>query len=324
MLVIGKEEAEVEYRLEKKRFSDVGWREDDEIENIVSNNLEEIIYGEGSNRNVLLIGRQVVDNTEGRNDLVAVDDEGDLILLELKRDEADMKIREENVESQAIRYTASLANIDTLDGILNKIYYKYVERYKQVDEYERYARNRLRDFLEDYNIDEEELNNNQKIVLFSSGYSDRSLSSLAWLSKNGVDIRVLKGNIYEHKDELVLNIKRILPVIEEDDFFAGVKNMSKVDESVSTTGSIRMKRLMKENKLSKGDKLTIPSAEEGQLDSAILRDYNEVEMGGETMSPNQWAKKAKGYPVSIYKHVKHADSNKMLKELRQEVREESR
>jgi hypothetical protein len=322
MFVINKEEAEIKRRLKRKSFSEIGWTEDSEIEELVSNKLEEVIYSGESNKNMLLIGRQVVDNTEGRNDLVAIDEDGDLILIELKRDKKDLNRRKENVESQAIRYVSSLADLSSVSSIL-ELYYNYVERYKEKEDYKEYARNRLREFFEDYNIDENDLNNNQKIVLFSSSYTEKALSSLAWLSKNGIDIRVIRGNVYEYKGEMILYAEKILPVSDEDEYFAGIKPPN-IDESNGNKGTIRMKELMREGKISEGDELAIPRKKQDPRSTAVLKSYNEVDVDGDIMSPNQWAQDVLNRSASIYRVVKHVKSDKMLRELRQEVREESR
>src|SRR5947209_4450165 len=62
---------------------------------------------------LLIIGQQVRDTTGKRNDLVAVDGNGNLVLIELKRYRADMMHRSEPLEIQAIRYAGSLASIRT-------------------------------------------------------------------------------------------------------------------------------------------------------------------------------------------------------------------
>lgn len=85
-----------------------------------------------------------------------------------------------------------------------------------------------------------------------------------------------------------------------------------------------MKELMREGKISEGDELAIPRKKQDPRSTAVLKSYNEVDVDGDIMSPNQWAQDVLNRSASIYRVVKHVKSDKMLRELRQEVREESR
>ncbi|MFO8066930.1 MAG: hypothetical protein R6U11_05040, partial [Bacteroidales bacterium] len=62
------------------------------------------------------IGSQVTNSEKGRSDLTAIDDNGNLVLIEIKRDIEDIKARKEELEFQAIRYAAGYAKIKTPEG----------------------------------------------------------------------------------------------------------------------------------------------------------------------------------------------------------------
>jgi len=62
--------------------------------------------------------------------LTAVDQNGNLVLIEIKRDVEDIKQRKEPFEFQAIRYAASYAKIKTADELVDKIFASYIEKYK--------------------------------------------------------------------------------------------------------------------------------------------------------------------------------------------------
>jgi hypothetical protein len=51
---------------------------------------------------LLIVGQQVVNARNARNDLVALDGSGSLVLIEIKRDSLDMVARSEALEFQAI------------------------------------------------------------------------------------------------------------------------------------------------------------------------------------------------------------------------------
>ena len=301
-------------------FSEVGWTEPDEIEDMVANNLEKFVDVNGKEENLIVVGRQVSDESRGRNDIVALDGNGNIVLIEIKRDLRDSKRRRENIESQAVRYAAALAKIDSPRELLSKMYSEYYSRFgkSSEDQEEGAARKKLYDFLETNDIEFEDINRTQRIVLFASGYSERALSSLAWLSKNGVNITVLKGSLFKHGGELMLDVKQLLPVVDEEEYFIDIPERdSSTTRSSSRSRKPRVGDMMEEGLLAEGDKLRIPTDGDHPDSVATLLDENHVEVDGEKRSTNQWAKEVKGWDsVSIYREVEHVESGKLLNQLR--------
>lgn len=304
----------------KVNFSEVGWTEPDEIEDMVANNLEKFVDVNGKEENLIVVGRQVSDESRGRNDIVALDGNGNIVLIEIKRDLKDSKRRRENIESQAVRYAAALAKIDSPRELLSKMYSEYYSRFgkSSEDQEEGAARKKLYDFLETNDIEFEDINRTQRIVLFASGYSERALSSLAWLSKNGVNITVLKGSLFKHGGELMLDVKQLLPVVDEEEYFIDIPERdSSTTRSSSRSRKPRVGDMMEEGLLAEGDKLRIPTDGDHPDSVATLLDENHVEVDGEKRSTNQWAKEVKGWDsVSIYREVEHVESGKLLNQLR--------
>lgn len=326
MFKVDEENLSVE-TMDRVKFSEVGWTEPEEIEEMVSNNLEKFIGQNRGEENILVIGRQVKDESKGRNDLVALDGDGNIVLIEIKRDLDDYKVRRENIESQAIRYAASLASIDSPEEILSKIYKDYYTRYEipeDEDHEDGAARKKLYDFLETNDVDFSSVNEKQRIVLFASGYGERSLSSLAWLSKSGVDITVLEGSLFKFEGELMLDVEQLLPVVEEEEFLLGIADKSSSATSSSSTSSRtrrpRVGDLIEEGILSEGDELRITTNEDKSDVTATLVDAKSVRVDGEKRSTNQWAKEVKGWDsVSIYREVEHVKSGKLLNQLREKL-----
>lgn len=321
MFVVDEDDLSID-QLEEVNFSKIGWTEPDQLEELVAENLESFIQANHEEENLLLIGRQVRDETKGKNDLVAIDGSGNIVLIEIKRDKDDMEKRREKIEHQAIRYAAALARIDSAEELLSKIYVNYVATYEDVDEPEKVARNRLYGFLRENNVDLGDVNPNQRIILFASGYDERSLSSLAWLAANGIDITVLRGDLYRYQDQLMLDIEQLLPTPKEEAYFIDIEERSLDPKETSTSTNRRQKPrlrdLIEAGKVDSGDRLRIPAAEDDdQTARATLIDHRTVEVGGEEVSPNQWAKGALGWTsVSIYRQLEHMESGMTLGELR--------
>lgn len=83
---------------------------------------------------MLIVGKQVRNAQHGISDLTAVDNKGNIVLVEIKRDRKDIEGRKEAFEFQAIRYAASYATIEDPEDLVNKIYAPYIKKYR--DEFE--------------------------------------------------------------------------------------------------------------------------------------------------------------------------------------------
>lgn len=79
------------------------------VEEFIKNNAEEVFEDE----NLFVVGQRVKNKSRATTDLIAIDENGNIVLIEVKRDKDDIKRRREKFEYQAIRYAASLANIST-------------------------------------------------------------------------------------------------------------------------------------------------------------------------------------------------------------------
>ena len=86
-------------KIEDLTFSDLNMKEDS-IEEILRQNIDMICNDEES---LLLVGQQVKNQIQARSDLIAVDQDGNLVLIELKRDKKDIEHRKEALEFQRYR-----------------------------------------------------------------------------------------------------------------------------------------------------------------------------------------------------------------------------
>ncbi len=155
-------------KIEAVTFSELGMQESD-IEEILRCSIDMLCDDEES---MLIVGRQVKNEKQGRSDLTAVDNNGSIVLIEIKRDRRDIENRKESFEFQAIRYAASYATIDTPDNLVKKVYAPYIEKYRsefelgELTSYELGIR-KLNEFLR-VNEAEKSFNKKQKIILVAS------------------------------------------------------------------------------------------------------------------------------------------------------------
>ena len=277
---------------------------------------------------LLIVGQQVVNTGGGRSDLIGIDDSGSIVLIEIKRDELDIKTRKEAFEFQAIRYAASLAKIRTAEDVVDRIFGRYIERHK--DEFglgELTAREKgcrlLGEFLRS-NKAEKTFNQKQRIILLASSFDKQTLSAVAWLIKNKVDIAAFELSPKRVGSALFLDVQRILPPDGLDDFFMDVvahEGASRATASDVRTRTFlpRMRTLMEWGILKKGDILFIVDHDDSEAEVA---DHKAVRFKGAPMSFNDWGSKVTGWSsICIYEWAALKGQTKTLAELRQEKME---
>lgn len=209
-------------KIDTVTFSELGMQESN-IEEILRRNIDMLCSEEDS---MLIVGRQVKNEKQGRSDLTAVDNNGSIVLIEIKRDIRDIENRKEGFEFQAIRYAASIATIESPDELVKKVFATYIEKYRnefelgELTSYELGIR-KLNEFL-NANDAEKTFNKDQKIILVASDYDEQTLSAVAWLNNNGVDITCSKLIPYKINEDVLLNAEKILPLTDYDDYYVNL------------------------------------------------------------------------------------------------------
>lgn len=315
--------------------------EEKNIEEILIENIDLLDDDNDDDENtesMIVVGRQVRNEGNGRCDLTAIDKFGNLVLIEIKRDARDIKSRAEEFTFQAIRYVASFSKIQTVADLADKVYVPYLEKKIKpsvpVDDNLRdIAIKKLNQFLGLHKLSD--LSGKQRIVLVAGDYDSQTLSAAAWLINNGVDISCFRIAPYRWEEKILLDVKQLLPL---KDYIVGIaepgSRMSSV--SKSATKEIHRTRLPKINALIREGILFV-----GDLFTAKDRPGEEVELlansqikvvstsltslkVGETTSLQQWLRKVYDwdavdtYHFTVVKSSKNVENNgKLIYEIRQ-------
>lgn len=311
-------------KIEETTFADLGMKESD-IEEILRNNVDMLCDDEES---MLIVGQQVKNEKQGRSDLTAIDNNGDLVLIEIKRDKKDIENRKEAFEFQAIRYAASCATIKSTDELIQNVFGPYVEKHK--DEFQQtgltsveIAQRHLTDFIEKNGITV--FNEHQRIILVASEFDEQTLSAVAWLNSNRVDISCYQICPYKLNAEILIDMKKVLPVVEYDDFYVGVAkkdSISKERKKDITRRSLpKIDALIEWGVVKPGDYIIA----KGTTEEAELQASGQVKTElGEVMSMQQWLKAVfKWSSVQTYAFAVLKGTDKTLMELRREYMEEN-
>ncbi|CAM4409709.1 MmcB family DNA repair protein [Bacillus manliponensis] len=164
-----------------------------------------------------------------RLDLLALDKEGNLVIIEVKRD-----VTGSNVDFQALKYASYCARLSPQDVL--DIYEEYIKMNAlQVD-----AKDGLMEFLE---VDDEQelnslLNTTQRIIIVGKEIDKRILSVCTWLYENNIDIKCVTIKPYKLGEQILIDTNQIIPPYKLEDYYISKKVVAKerkinVDPNVS-------------------------------------------------------------------------------------------
>lgn len=310
-------------KIDAVTFAELGMQESD-IEEVIRCGIDMICSDEES---MLIVGQQVKNEKRGRSDLTAVDNNGNIVLIEIKRDRRDIEGRKEAFEFQAIRYAASYATIDSPDELVKKVYAPYIEKYRREFElgeltlYELGIR-KLNEFLM-VNEAEQSFNKRQKIILVASDFDEQTLSAVAWLNSNHVDMSCYKLTPYKFNDDVYLYTEKLLPVTNYDDYYVNLMDKSlpatvKKSKNFTRRSLPKIDAMLEWGVVKEGDIIVAKD----KSDEGILLPSGNVRVNDQELSMQAWLKEIYGWSsVQTYVFAIHKESGKSLAQIRQEYME---
>lgn len=225
---------------------------------------------------LLIISRQITTAHGKRADLLAIDRDGSLVIVEVKRDAEDEAGRNEGMEFQAIRYAAACRKMNVA-GIIDT----FAEHLRDcatltskvsqthptddLDVWRKKAVLLLCKHLADED-EEEQLNqtdleklidprSKQRIYLVAAGFSREAISACAWLREHNIDISCFVLRPYELGGQLLIGLERLIPPPVLDELMTD--SISRPDErsqaAVDASGAITRAPSNKPTRLIWGD-----------------------------------------------------------------------
>ena len=301
--------------------------------NITEANLEEFVRNNIGllfpEETLLVVGQQVRDVQGGRSDLVAVDGDGNVVLIELKRDAADIVARKEAFEFQAVRYAASYALVDSPQNLVQKLFAPYVS--KHLSEFSgkypnltasEIAGREIYDFLQANQADKD-FNHHQRIVLIASSFDKQTLSACAWLAKSGIEIRCVSITPRKYAQQYFLEVEQLIPPPALEDYFvevtdtpqAGSKQLANKSQ-IARQSLPKMGQLLKWGLIAQGDTVYISTS---PSETATVKDDKQVVYQGQDMAFNAWGQQITGWSaINIYEWTVDEKTKKTLDALRRE------
>lgn len=182
--------------LEERSLADLNCKETDSI--------HEWIRKEPSclDENLLIIQSNFSDfsNSNQELDLLALDKDGNLVIIEVKRDDKD-----KNITWQALRYAAACASFSKED--IFEMCQDYLEKFDLKDNAENY----ISEFI-DGNVSDTQFNLIQRIILVASDFPAVVKAVAIWLNKKVDIIKCIQFTTSASGNEYFIHFQKIIPL----------------------------------------------------------------------------------------------------------------
>ncbi|BDY07058.1 DUF4268 domain-containing protein [Ferrimonas sp. YFM] len=172
------------------------------------------------------------DETRERLDLLALDKDGNLVIIENKLDDSGR-----DVVWQALKYASYCANLTK--GQIVEIYQKYLSREFPGEVQD--AGQLICEFLNAPDLDEVKLNlgNSQRLMLVAANFRKEVTSTALWLLGQGLVIQCFKVTPYSLGEQLLLNIDQIIPTPEAKELMIGINAKEAEEKSTEVVRKTR-------------------------------------------------------------------------------------
>lgn len=178
----------------------------------------------------MVIAEEFSGWTEGarRIDLLGIDQQANLVVIELKRDETGA-----HMELQALRYAAMVSTLTFKQAV--EIHQQYLDKRS----IEKNAETEILDFLGWSDPLEEQFPTDVRIVLASGNFSKELTTAVMWLNERDLDIRCVRLQLYKLGEKLLLNIEQIMPLPEAEEYQVKVREQAEAQRAIARSSKDR-------------------------------------------------------------------------------------
>lgn len=216
-------------KLERTRFSEVGFREREHLQEWLASMPDALCEAMGEGEDGLLIIQKEFDGFDGtreRLDLLALDRNGQLVVIENKLDDSGR-----DVVWQALKYAAYCSSLKKAEIV--GIFQQYLDRQGGGD-----AAGLICDFLGEDTLDEVFLNDGtaQRILFIAANFRREVTATVLWLREHQIDVRCIKVLPYKFGEELFIDLQQVIPTPEAADYM--IRMAEKDSEEKSAKGAL--------------------------------------------------------------------------------------
>ncbi len=217
-------------KLEEKRFSELNFREREHLQEWLA------AMPSALGEDLLIIQKEFdgFDGTRERLDLLALDKDGQLVVIENKLDDTGR-----DVAWQAMKYAAYFSTLTKAQVV--DVYQRYLDAQGESGS----AVTRICEFLSEEQLDDVVLNagNSQRLIFIAAAFRKEVTSTVLWLIGHGINVQCFRAAPYAFGEELLLDIQQIIPPPEAEEFMIGMA--SKELEEKSTQGALKSRHRLR-------------------------------------------------------------------------------
>jgi len=223
MYLINKEQNRIT-KIEEKTFSELGFRERENLQEWLRKNPESL--GE----ELLIIQKEFsgFTDTNERLDLLALDKQGNLVIIENKLDSSGR-----DVVWQVLKYASYCSSLSK--DQIRDIYQNYLDKEGANTK----AEEKLSEFFDNTEYLELVVNqgSKQRIMMVAGKFKKEVTSTVLWLMNYKIRIQCFKVTPFELKDSLFLNVEQVLPLREAEEF--SISMAEKTQDDISSQENLK-------------------------------------------------------------------------------------
>lgn len=213
-------------RLEEKTFSELGFKEREHLQEWIAK--DPSCLGE----ELLIIQKEFdgFQETRERLDLLALDKQGNLVIIENKLDDSG-----KDVTWQVIKYASYCSSLSKED--LRNIYQQYLKTIHSDSS----AEESLAEFLgkEDYSEVLINQGSGQRIMMIAGKFRKEVTSTVIWLMNFNIRVQCFKVTPFTFGEQLFLNFDQILPVKDAQDY--SISMASKAQDEIAVQENLKQR-----------------------------------------------------------------------------------
>ena len=208
------------HQIPKGSFAAEGVRERQNLQQWLRSN--PVALGE----NLLIIAEEFGswEDSKRRIDLLALDEDGNLVVIELKRTEDGG-----HMDLQAIRYAAMISAMRFEDVVHTFAEYLEVHEPATIDP----VQVRIRQFLGTPEDEEVLISTVPRILLVSADFSLEITTTVLWLIDRGIDIRCIQVVPYKIGEKLLIDLRQVIPLAQARDYQIRLRQKEEVARQAS-------------------------------------------------------------------------------------------